>query len=88
MFLYKSTSFDDGITEAAVTFTVSAGADDDFSITLPDDSYTDDANNGNSEITGTGTVLPIKITIDTVAPRVVSITGNSQTVFNKDDLGR
>ena len=79
----QSTSFDDGITTAAVTFTVSAGAADDFSIDLPDGSYTDDANNGNSEITGT--VLPIKITIDTVAPRVTSIDG--ETEFNEADLG-
>ena len=80
----QSTSFDDGITKAAVTFTVSAGAADDFSITLPDDSYTDDGGNQNRETTAE---LPLNITIDTIAPRVVSINDSSKTEFNKDDLG-
>ena len=80
----QSTSFNDGITEATVTFTVSAGAADDFLIDLPDGSYTDDGGNQNRETTAE---LPLNITIDTIAPRVVSINDSSKTEFNKDDLG-
>ena len=65
----QSTTFGDGITEATVTFTVTAGINDDFSIALPDDSYTDDGNNGNREEI---TELPLNITIDTIAPFIIS----------------
>ena len=78
-------SFNDGEKEATAIFTVAENTDGTFSIDLTDDSYTDDGGNGNSEITETDPVLPIDITIDTVAPRVTST--NGETEFNKDDLG-
>ena len=67
-------SFPDDKT-GAVTFTVDANnVDGTFSIALPDDSYTDQANNENRETTGTeaNAVLPIDITIDNIAPTVTS----------------
>ena len=71
----QSTSFDDGITEATLIFTVDANnVDGTFSIDIPDGSYTDDGNNGNSEITETeaNAVLPIDITIDNIAPTITN----------------
>ena len=62
-------------TGATVTFTVDANnVDGTFSIDLPAGSYTDDGNNGNSEITETeaNAVLPIDITIDNIAPIITS----------------
>ena len=65
----QPTTFNDGITTAAVTFSVSAGTDDDFSIALPNGSYTDNANNNNKE---TLTELPIAITVDNIAPTITN----------------
>ena len=63
-------SFTNDKTGATVTFTVDANnVDGTFSIALPDDSYTDQANNGNRE---TNAVLPIDIPIDNIAPTVTS----------------
>ena len=67
---------------ATVTFTVAENTNGTFSIDIADDSYTDDGGNGNSD----ETELPIEITIDTIAPRVTSIGGNSATEFNESEL--
>ena len=79
-------SFNDGEKEATAIFTVAENTDGTFSIDLTDDSYTDDGGNGNSEITETDPVLPIDITIDTVAPRVTSTNGET-VILTTSNIG-
>ena len=65
----QTVSFNDEKTEATVDFLVVGDVDDTFSITLPNGSYTDQGENGNREET---TELPLNITIDTIAPSIIS----------------
>ena len=55
-------------TGADVTFTVAENTDATFSITLPDDRYTDVESSDNKEIIAD---LPINIAIDNIAPAVI-----------------
>ena len=82
----QTVSFTDNKT-ATVTFTVADDIeiDDTFSINLPNNRYTDDGNNGNNETTGANAVLPLNIVIDTIAPRITSIDG--ETEFNNSEVG-
>ena len=72
--------FNDEKTEATVDFQVNnVEINATFLITLANDSYTDQADNENKEITETNTVLPINITIDTEIPYITSTTGYDVT---------
>ena len=66
----QPTNFSDGIKDATVTFTftVLENTDAAFSITLPNDSYTDVESSDNKEIIAD---LPINIVIDNIAPAVI-----------------
>ena len=68
-------SFNDGTKEATATFTVAENTNGIFSIGISDDSYTDEEGNGNREKTEEA-VLPLNITIDTIAPTINSTLSN------------
>ena len=69
----QNVSFNGDKTEATVDFQVDVEIDaTTFSITLANDSYTDQADNENIEITGANAVFPIDITVDTKAPEITS----------------
>ena len=63
-------TFDDDSAGATVTFAVDASTDDIFSINIPDESYTDQANNTNRETID----LPRTIDIDNIDPTIDSPT--------------
>ena len=65
----QAVSLNSDLTRADVTFTVAENTDAVFSIALPNGSYTDVEENENKEII---TDLPINITIDNIAPTIIT----------------